>query len=92
MDVPAEVTQGEGRTGFLIHLPSAVYAFIFIVDREVELCVLTIESFYTCQAFFFVFCFLFCFSEEKIKNKQVPGFELSNVAGVQVTTGLLVDG
>ena len=52
LDVPAGVTQEEGHTGFLIHLPSAVHAFIFIarriqpflslVDREVEFCVLTI--------------------------------------------------
>ena len=51
MDVPAGVTQGEGHTGFLIHLPSAVRALIFVarriqpflslVDREVEFCVLT---------------------------------------------------
>ena len=50
LDVPAGVTQEEGHTGFLIHLPSAVRAFIFLVrriqpfllvDREVELsCVL----------------------------------------------------
>ena len=50
MDVPAEVTQEEGRTGFLIHLLSAVRALIFLarriqpflslVDREVEFCVL----------------------------------------------------
>ena len=52
LDVPAEVTQGEGHTGFLIHLLSAVRAFVFLtrriqpflslVDREVEFCVLTI--------------------------------------------------
>ena len=52
LDVPAGVTQGEGHTGFLIHLLSAVHALIFIarriqpflslVDREVEFCVLTI--------------------------------------------------
>ena len=51
MDVPAGVTQEEGHTGVLIHLPSAVRALIFIarriqpflslVDREVEFCVLT---------------------------------------------------
>ena len=51
MDVPAGVTQEEGHTGFLIHLPSAVRALIFVarriqpflslVDREVEFCVLT---------------------------------------------------
>ena len=47
LDVPAGVTQEEGHTGFLIHLLSAVRAFIFLarriqslflslVDREVE--------------------------------------------------------
>ena len=51
VDVPAGVTQEEGHTGFL-HLPSAVLALIFLakriqpffslVDREVDLCVLTI--------------------------------------------------
>ena len=37
LDVLAGVTQEEGHTGFLTHLPSAVRAFIFLVDREVEL-------------------------------------------------------
>ena len=51
VDVPAGVTQEEGRTEFP-HLPSAVLAliflarrtqpFLFLVDREVEFCVLTI--------------------------------------------------
>ena len=51
LDVPAGVTQEEGHTGFLILLPSAVRALIFVarriqpflslVDREVEFCVLT---------------------------------------------------
>ena len=46
LDVPAGVTQEEGHTGFLIHLPSAVRALMFVarriqpflslVDREVE--------------------------------------------------------
>ena len=55
LDVPAGVTQEEGHTGFLIHLPSAVRALIFVarriqpflslVDREVEFCVLTNQSF-----------------------------------------------
>ena len=50
VDVPAGVTQEEGYTGFLIHLPSAVLAamflarriqpFLSLVDREVEICVL----------------------------------------------------
>ena len=49
LDVPAGVTQEEGHTGFLIHLPSAVRALIFLarriqpflslVDRELEFCV-----------------------------------------------------
>ena len=51
LDVPAGVTQEEGHTGFVIHLPSAVRALIFVarriqpflslVDREVDFCVLT---------------------------------------------------
>ena len=51
LDVPAGVTQEEGHTGVLIHLPSAVRALIFVarriqpflslVDREVEFGVLT---------------------------------------------------
>ena len=51
LDVPAGVTQEEGHTGLLIHLPSAVRALIFVarriqpflslVDREVEFCVVT---------------------------------------------------
>ena len=52
LDVPTGVTQEEGHTRFFIHLLSAVRALIFLtrrilpflslVDREVELCVLTI--------------------------------------------------
>ena len=52
VDVPAGVTQDEGHTGFLIHLPSAVLAlkflakiiqpFLSLVDRKVEICVFTI--------------------------------------------------
>ena len=51
VDAPAGVTQEEGHTGFLIHLPSAVLALIFIArriqpslsfaDREVEFSVST---------------------------------------------------
>ena len=49
VDVPAGVTQEEGRAGFLIHLPSAMLALIFLVrriqrflslvDRDVEFCI-----------------------------------------------------
>ena len=79
LDVPAGVTQEEGHTGFLIHLPSAVLALIFLarriqpslslVGREVEFCVLTIQSFSTSWAFLFYLLFL---SDEK---SQLPGFE-----------------
>ena len=33
LEVPAGVTQEEGHTGFLIHLPSPVHAFIFLARR-----------------------------------------------------------
>ena len=33
LDVPAEVTQEQGHTGFLMHLPSAVLALIFLARR-----------------------------------------------------------
>ena len=69
LDVPAGVTQEEGHTGFLIHLPPAVRALIFLarriqpflslVDREVEFCVLTMQSFST-----WAFIFYFIFSEK----------------------------
>ena len=46
VDVPAGVTQKQGQTGVLVHLPSAVLALMFLasriqsvlslVDREVE--------------------------------------------------------
>ena len=74
LDIPAGVAQEEGHTGFLIHLPSAVRALIFLarrmqpflslVDREVEFCVLTILSFSTCWAFR-IFIYLFIIFSEK---------------------------
>ena len=74
LDVPAEVTQGEGHTGFLIHLPSAVRALIFLarriqlflslVDREVEFCVqMTLVVLHPLGIFFCFF--VFCFFSEK---------------------------
>ena len=57
VDVPAVVIQEEGNTGSL-HLPTVVLALIFIarrvqpplsfVDPNVEFCVPTIKSFFTC--------------------------------------------
>ena len=65
LDVPAGVTQEKIHTEFLIHLPFAVIALIFLarriqpflslVDRDFEFFVLTIQSFSTCWAFF-LFC------------------------------------
>ena len=59
VDAPAGFTQEEDHTGFF-HLPSAVLALIFIVrriqpffslvDRGVEFCVPTNQSFSTCYA------------------------------------------
>ena len=82
LDVPAGVTQEEGHTGFLIHLPSAVRALIFVarriqpvlslVDREVEFCALTNESFSTRWAFLFWF---FSFLVRKI---PFAGIELTS--------------
>ena len=82
MDVPAGVTQEEGNTGFSIHLLSAVLAliflarriqpFLFLVDREVEFCVQTIQSFSTRWAFLFSF---FSFSVRKI---PFAGIELTS--------------
>ena len=82
LDVPAGVTQEEGHTGFLIHLLSAVRALIFLgrrihpflslVDREVEFCVLTIQSFSTRWAFLFSF---FSFS---VRKNSFAGIELTS--------------
>ena len=82
LDVPAGVTQAEGPTGFLIYLLSAVRALIFLarriqpflslVDREVEFCALTIQSFSTRWAFLFSF---FSFSVRKI---PFAGIELTS--------------
>ena len=67
LDVPAVVTPEVEPTGFLVHLPFAVHAFIFLarriqpflslVHREVEFCVLTTWSFSTCWGFIFIYIF-----------------------------------
>ena len=64
VDVPAGVTQEESHTGFLIDLPSAVLALIFLarrtqpflslVDREVEF---LYERINRSPLFFFFFFF-----------------------------------
>ena len=78
VDVPAEVTQEEGRSGFL-HLPSAVLALIFLarriqpflslVDSEVEF-VLMISSFSTCWAFSCCFSLSFLLRAKRVSNRR----------------------
>ena len=68
VDVPAGVAQEEGHTGFL-YLPSAEFAlnflarriqpFLSLVDRDVEFCVLTNQSFSTCWTFIYLFIYIF---------------------------------
>ena len=100
VDEPAGVTQEEGRTGFL-NLPSAVHALVFLatkiqpflslVDREVERCVLTNESFSTYWAFF-IFLFLF-FCEEKSQAVAVSSYFTSiydlDISYIEITMNLI---
>ena len=73
LDVPAGVTQEEGRTVFFFHLPSAVRAlivlarriqpFISLIDLEVEfLCTNDLIVLHSSGIFIFIFYF---FSEKK---------------------------
>ena len=65
LDIKFVGRTSRGHTGFFIHLLSAVRAYFFLarriqpfpslVGREVEFCVLTIESFSTRWAFLFLF-------------------------------------
>ena len=94
LDVPAGVTQEEGHTGFLVHL-SAVRALIFLairiqpflslVNREVELCVLTIQSFSTPVGHFYFSCSVFL-----VRKIPFAGIELTSqrVRGLRGTSEL----
>ena len=89
VDVPAGVTQEQGHTEFLVHLPSAVLALIFLasriqpllslVDREVEFCVLTIKSFSTCWSLVYIIIIIIIIVR---KNPSYPCSWL-RVRGVQ---------
>ena len=73
LDVPARITQEEGHTGFLIHLPSPVHALIFSRRPWSRiLCTNDLIVLHLLGIFYFLF-----FCEEKIKNKKLPGFELT---------------
>ena len=79
LDVPVGVTQEEGHTGFLIHLLSAVHAFIFLarrvqpflslVDREVEFCVIVLHP----LGIYFIFYFIFL-----VRKIPFAGIELTS--------------
>ena len=82
MDVPAGVTQEEGHTGFLIHLPSAVRALIFVarriqpflslVDRDVEfLCTNELIVLHPLGIFILFFLFL-------VRKIPFAGIELTS--------------
>ena len=86
MDVPAGVTREEGHSGFLILIPSAVLALIFLsrriqpflslVDLEVEFGtgILCSNDLIVLHLFGINFVLLY-FCEEK---SQLPGFELTS--------------
>ena len=93
LDVPAGVTQEEGHTEFLIHLPFAVHAVIFLagriqpllflVDREVKfLCTNDLIVLHLLGIYLFIYLF---FSEEKSQYRDSnsrpnvsEGYELTN--------------
>ena len=74
LDIKFVGRTSRGHTGFFIYLPSAERAFIFLartiqpflslVDREVEFCVLTIQSFST-HYLLGIFILFFVFFSEK---------------------------
>ena len=78
LDVPAGVTQEKGHSGFFIHLPSAVRAliflarriqpFLFLVDRQVEFCLIV---FHWLGLFYFIFIFL-------VRKISFAGIELTS--------------
>ena len=79
--VPAGVTQKEGHTGFLIHLPSAVRALIFLARRiQPFLSLVDRGSRILCTNIPIVLHllgdFLLIFSVRK--NPSLPGFELTS--------------
>ena len=55
LDVPAGVTQEDGHTGFLIHLPSVVRPLIFLTRRIQPLFLSLVDR----EVIFFVCVFLF---------------------------------
>ena len=93
LDVPAGVTQEEGHTGFPIPLLSAVRAFIFLarriqpflflLDREVELCTNDLIFLHPLGIFILFFSFL-------VRKIPFAGIELTSqrVRGLRGTSEL----
>ena len=87
LDVPARVTQEEDHTGFLIHLPSAMHAFIFLarriqpflslVDREVEFCVIIQNSDLVVLHFLGILFFIFYFIPYFLVRKNQSYWDLN---------------
>ena len=67
LDVPAGVTQEEGHTGFLIHLLSAVRAFIFLARRIQPFLYSTVQYSTVCV------CFLPIHSGHQVRWTYQPG-------------------
>ena len=83
LDVPAGVTQEEGNTGFLIHLPSAVHAFIYFLARfGHSFPSSTVKSNFVYYRYrlivFHLLGFFFFFFFLSGENSQLPGFELTS--------------
>ena len=68
LDVPAGVTQEEGHTGFLIHLPSAVRALIFVA-RRIQPFLSLVDREYRIQISTFCASFL-CATQRRRKNRK----------------------
>ena len=59
LDVPAGVTQEEGHTGFLIHLPSAVRALIFVAMCSSQ-CIVVLLSYANLTAVQYCIVLYYC--------------------------------
>ena len=79
LDAPAGVTQEEGRTGFLIHLPSAVRASLFLARRiQPSIFPRRPSSQMLCTNDLIVPHLLGFFFFFSMKKSRLPGFELTS--------------
>ena len=90
LDAPAGVTQEEANAGLFsstfflqcmsLFLAIRIQPFLPLVDREVEVGVLTIKSFSSCWA---LFCFVFvkknyCYRDSNSRPNVSEGYEVTN--------------